>query len=117
LVVGFGNCLTFFEMKINTLKLSETDSGFDVSHAIIESDHWKPIALLRIHALATKQTKAYGQLLIVGRDHAAFARSDNLVSKETKRGAGTMPTYKPVLLASTHSFRRVFQYKQSMLLG
>src|SRR5262249_14277236 len=60
--------------------------------------------------------KASGKLVIVGRDHAAFARSDELIGIKTERRAVAMPTDALAFIAGPHSFGSVLNYEQSMPL-
>src|SRR5262249_33264127 len=115
-IVAVRNDLSSFEMKPGTLQLSEPDCCCDIGHTIIVPNHRKPIAALWIHALAAKQPKTGGKLVIVGRDHAAFARSDELIGIKTERRAGTMPAHGLAFIAGPHRFGSVLNYEQAMPL-
>jgi hypothetical protein len=104
-------------MDGNTLELSKAYRSCDIGHTIIVSNHWKPVAPLRIHSLTSKQSKTSGELVIICRDHAAFASRDDLVSKKTERCAGTMPTYTETLVASPDTFGRVLHNKKPVFLS
>src|SRR5437868_8311390 len=104
-------------MEPNTLKLSEADRRRDVGHAIIVSDHRKPIASLRIHALTPKLAKANCELVVVGRAHSPFPRGDDLVSEEAEGSAGAMPADTAAFVAGANRFGCVLDHEQPVLAG
>ncbi len=58
-----------------------------------------------------------GNLAVVGRDHAALARGDDLVAVEAKAGGIAQPAGAPPLVLGAVRFGRILNHQQAVLLG
>src|SRR6266550_3137185 len=65
-------------------ELRQTDRRANVGHAVVVADDIVPVFPMIGEALSLEVSGAFEERLVIGHDHAAFARGDRLVAEEAE---------------------------------